>query len=1055
MAWSIFPVNDTSGWSYKAALNELMRAFNERYLIRSNDPLEITTWPPGITPWEFFYIDSVDADGLYVHADTDENGDPISWPISRWYNFVDPDPNFAFLPAFYDLCIYTGTEDQFDRLPEKMVRVPIVANTETTLQLGKTLNDWVNGNVFSSLASLVGKKAWIVAQNNGTNNYPFWHDRWRLGFNDGSYWSVGTATSGNPSGIRFELHSYDRDIVQNEFASKYLYGYATDGDLYRSQINGNSASFGTPTRYCDLYLPSGVEFNNSLEIYNSSSNRYWPAQDAWPGLFRWYGGYMDNYMSHGANGSLQYESPIAATSIPMDIIPDISALDIDAHTLFDELDAPADYWYAPHFYRSIRTLQKAIEDESTAWVEDTNHDNNPNIHNFTVAEAFEGAGINNYNTTAAVGSTTSGQVDFSINLPSHGFGTDVYYTLLTHRNVVIFSGIMENQSSTSVSFTVGESYDGKTFTLVYSWGWTREIPRRVLSLYDKSIFFPDYDDDEENPQLVDPPTEMFPGYWETYSKSTEYAEYDKRGFLQEGYGSFVPGQKAIYVGDNKYTGNILGFSEQISIDPSDYNPYINNGAFGDLPLATQAIHDASLTGTVTSGNHRFLIDNTKDWWDPIWHSEQPSMPVHTGNATGGSLTTLIDNTKIGNGYWDETTGRFFDFIVVFSSGVNAGLRVPCTNFDDTTATLTLREEYLGASIQAGDGYEIREPTSYELNKWQNRKLILNTGSGTSYNTTILYSDDQSLHFEEIAEPVQPGWTYQIVDIRVGHTVVRTSDGWEDDSRPQAREPDHLTRYGRNRRGDYTPALLLNEMYLMIDQLSALLHGYGWTAKGENNTWSPDGDIEIIFNYTEPPFEIDGIVYDWAEAWDVLENGRPSIGYTFGFREIWENGSATGPVDAAPTTATTTFNEDFFAGNTDGAATFANAAARYAYPSGNGVPVVKSSTTTFYARASSTDDAESATETEEAGVERNVNVFDPGLTGLHFNTFTNIGSVTSSDSHRVGARLGDPIEELPPFFKAPDLLQEAGVIEIERRYNGYSIFEEAMVSTFRANMDYVT
>lgn len=1046
MAWSIFPVVDASGWSYKAALNELMRGFNERYLIRSNDTLEITTWPPGVTPWEFFYIDSVDADGLYVHADVDENGDPISWADSRWYNYTDPDPNFAFLPTFYDLCIYTGTEDQFDRLPEKMVRVPIVGNTETTLQLSQTLNDWVNGNVFSSLASLTGKKAWIMAQNNGDNNYPFWHDRWRLGFNDGSYWSIGTATSGNPSGVRFELHSYDRDIIANEFSSKYLYGYATDGDFYRTQINGNSESFGTSPRYCDLYLPSGVEFYQSLEIYNTSSNRYWPAQDAWPGLFRWYGGYMDYYMSHGADGSLQYESPIAATTIPMDIIPDITAFDTDAHTLFDELDAPADKWFAPHFYRSIRTLQKAIEDESSNWVEDKDHDGEKDIHNLTVAEAFNLAGINSFSTTATVGDTVSGQVDFSISLPSHGYGTDVYYTLLTHRDRVIFNGIMEDQSSTSVSFTVGGTYDDKTFTLIYSWGWTRESPKRVLALYDKSIFFPDYDDDEFDPQLVDAPTEEFPGYWDTYSKSTEYAEYNKYGNLIEGYGSFTVGDKAIYIGDNKYTGNILGFTEQISVDPSDLNPYINNGAFGDLPLATQTIHDASLTGTITSGNHRFLMDDSKDWWDPIWHSEQLGMPVHTGNATGGSLTTLIDTTKIGNGYWNEATGRFFDFIVILSSGVNAGLRVPCTDFDDTTATLTLRDEYLGAALQAGDGYEIREPTSYELNKWQDRELILYTASGTSYTTKILYSDDKSLHFEEIAEPVQVGWTYRINDIRVGHTVVRNSTGWEEDSSPQAREPDHLTRYGRNRRGDYTPALLLNQMYLMIDQLSALLHDFGWRSKGEQNTWAED-EYEDVF---EEYYSDDGsIPHTYAER--IAESD--ALGNT-----LWNNGSLSGPIEATPLSYVSTMSATLVSDHEGLIEGWPNGERIYAYPSGTGVPKVKSSTTNFYAMGgiSILDPDETiidtSSETPQVGTTYNNDL------GLPFRLFQNLGSETSINDHRtLDVAVGGDISQLPSYDTPPDPVPLFdGSDPVSWLYTTASTsIDEKMVSSFRANMDYVT
>jgi len=798
MAWpaTFPPVSGTTKLLDYDTLIVLWKAVRNRALVAGAGGS--AGWPRHVWTPDGGIVESITATGL-----TDSTK---AWSTSpkRWVSWTT---GADYDPINYDVCIGNSLDD-----PWKIVRVPITDNGADSLTFDD-ITSWVNSNSIASIASLEGKSYWIIRR--AGTGYPFWHERWPLRPNDHTIYrgSVTSATTGGAtvSGAGWTV---------NQFAGKAFFGYAS-GIIQRVTIASNTTD--TLTWTTQSWTPGG-----EFEIQEGTGSFCWPGRRG-DAQWAWYRGHMKAAQTHLPNDTVAAKSePSQSVTVflgPLAEATELDTFDIDAVVDFQDESGDRDKFFCEHMYKTFRGLQVACEELSFSFIEtrrwdgtayvDIEWDAAKHLHVMRAAGMFRSAGINYHGTYSA---TVDGSGDATFSVSGLPTPSPNYFYKITpsESDLILASGRASGSSLVVGGLTVGAS--------VRAWvakGWTRRMPKMFRYLYPRTWFEPDDDSG-----LVDPPTEDFPGSWHTNAASTHLVEYDDEGGIVEAV-AISNGDTARWVGDRWHDLGVAGASGGASADPvNDYRVF---GAARRRTAAKEAVIAGQTTGAAAAGDTTWLRTSSQDWYGTNWYTGGV-LKTHMGTATGGSTTTLTDTSMSGSSFWDGTTGRWVGHCIEIE--VSAGVWEPrvCTGYVAGTQTITVSPAW--SATASGKAYRIREP-KYELNRWKGRKLtIIDPAEPTTYTTTITGNNDTHLFFDAIADAVQSGWTFAIDNPRVGSVFTRTGGAWVIDSEPLGREPDVVERFGRFALNDYIGVHTLNDLYLAINALRALLLDASWDSRAD-------------------------------------------------------------------------------------------------------------------------------------------------------------------------------------------------------------------------------
>jgi hypothetical protein len=728
----------------------------------------------------------------------------------------------------------------------------------------------------------------------------------------------------------------------NSWKDKNVLVYDHNGNLKRlvpSSNNGNTIFFGgrtsIPTSEEEADLTISYEMDGDFTVCAVDAKGF-PERLSWA-PFQWYSGYFKQYYGHGPtyDGSdvlNRYPKIIAGDTYTYFFSADGSDCVSDdakvtAQTLYNDVRTPvqnfctpADFYPAPELYKSLGMLQFEIMGLIAQFVRPVSYTSAKEILAYSIARCFYDCSINSGTTTVSKDSVTVS-----------GVTTTRYYFTATgdeYKNQVLYyeavqSGVRKTaqdenagadangrinvHTTTDVDLTTHDA-DWLGATVYWSAGFTRYYPLLVTHFYPRWFFVPDIDvDDLGNRSAIYPPlVQNFAdfgcfgtgsgggsGYFKR-EPSTSYKIYDERGEAQEDGRTFVEGDVVRLDGNNWHdpgTGDTVRDG-----DAAEELPYIDRQFFGKHKRQIHPRILGELSGTITEGGKYFLTDSTKNWWRD-WF-EGGEMVVHSGSADSGSSTTLTTD-----GTWNDPTNEnhcwfqlarftgwtapFVDFILEVDkveSGATVTYKLPTTNVttDGTKqvfhfAAVDTKDGTETLTVANGDAWRIREPGT-KLNRYRGHRIEVTKDDGTKLELDCNLSDDKSLFFDALTQPLLAGWSYQIIEYYPGGcwkftttepTAEEKASGlkWQKvvtnkyfvqpvgaDSRVDPATglaPDwhkDMTenephkgpkRFGLIRKGDYINYVTLNEMYAVLNRLKHVKIGGTWT----NYTYwsSPNGD----------------------------------------------------------------------------------------------------------------------------------------------------------------------------------------------------------------------
>jgi hypothetical protein len=758
-----------------------MIGYIQKEVKKRGDVVEVTfRWPKSAQVWESGIVGSI--------TSTTMTDGSKAWEVSpqkRWYGYDDAaDPSIT--PVYYDLIIEVGgPKDEY-----KVVRARVTDNTATTLTLSPyDIPNYVTAGWIDSVSDCSGKQYYLIGRK--ASNYGlWWHDR-VISFPNDEEKLRGTISSYTSTTIVDTDNSFGAEYVGDE-----ILFYTADGELKRLEITAVDGS--------TLSVSLGSDTASGDYSIVKAGNRCTPTRRSGQ-LAVWYRGRNEAVTSYDPDDNL------SSTLLPQYqmLFSDSGDCSESYITVFDRdiiaaLDSPcsnADEFYCPNIYKSIHGLQMAVEDLSIHFVPMHSYVgwDALDIETYTVAQCFDDAGINSFTTSATAGET---ETEFAISLPYLDDIT-IYWTML-HGNEIVDSGTASDFADETLTLTTGGDLEGETITLVYSYGWTRKLPREFRHWYDATFFVPT---DEEA------------GSYTTRGKSEAYRETGVLGVVYDS-DEFVEADNAIYVGDNH---NDPFPDSGVS---SEFAPYWATTYEGVYSQANQSEVYFSMRGVCTGGSSVHL-ETDKDWFDTF-----PNSIVHTetGTASSGSTNTLTDSSKSGE-YWEDDRGFYIGFMLVMTSGDNNGLRRPIVSKSGTTLTVS---PAFPNTIDSGDTYKVVFPQV--LNRWKDRtvEIALNDGSGVTVEALITHSDDSTLWFADCGYTITSGASFFIRQAVVGKVYTRTSGEWvlaDVDTLP-----DMITRYGRDRKGDIRGNWVWEELAQFINCLY-------WTKSGVSVTPREDDEVE--------------------------------------------------------------------------------------------------------------------------------------------------------------------------------------------------------------------
>jgi hypothetical protein len=969
---------------YRAALRERAGAVN-------ND----TGWPAGSHTWETGTVTSISVDP----------GDPTrlriydtavaapGWidgsAVKRWTDFMgffDGVDLEDYAPTDYKIVVYKKDETSggaVTELSEPRLHfsyviwdngddyVQVIDDGELTLNDGLELTDFADGTWAYAIIRWGGA---------GTTQAGYsWPERHPqppndaevdYGAIDGEEGVPPTTTTIADTRVDSDEFNCPKSWAIDEHLERQVI-FQVNGAWRRADITGNTEN--TLTFGAQSAPPSGnywiVEngaywrpaYRLTLEKVYTRSGREWVRAGNAPwAVVGWYGSlvFAESVFSHRPSddtvaeyGGLFVESiTLQMQGAPL-VAPAAQTFDVfdvtDARTTYLDYNGNADHLFNPYIIRGWRGLQVAAEELASNFIEPISYDGRTAIPNFTTATWFKyhtpANTVTTTITTADPGGSSAATID-TITLPQITPQAGLYTSLACTWAVLDEDDVIDSGSGTVTATTLTRD-DGEfiehiheDMSVVISFDWTRKYPRAFKYLYPRRWFMPG--EDLEGGLATDP-TEQFPGEYESQSPSTNYAEFDKYGELDESGAAFVTGESARYVADN-------WDDPTRSMDPVDDISSWYEGRYQGFPNVVEVSdfprwEGGDRSGQISAAGSFWIEDQNRVWW-------AGTLPVvtHTGTGTSGSNTTELHDsalykawpTLVSDGmggfitdmqvrlsnFWQSNGGqRFVKMILEVEVTDGNWERRPITAqdiSDDTDPFVTVSPAFSGTTL--GRPYQIRECADNGSmaisNTWEGRRLRVTRATGSG-ECAITHSDDTRLYFAEDALGFTPavGDRYEIIQIEPGAVLQRKAttnahNGWtlpEDatqdtrgkawhlgDGGPYENLPTVVNAYGRLRKGDYHTLYLHEQMYAGIDALRWTQHSHLWTSLSENNHRDGSGGGEFSDGPGPPSVwwgdTVDQMQADWATGATNVPTGVPHAYGTYGSNHDWDGTEYSAP-----------------------------------------------------------------------------------------------------------------------------------------------------------------
>jgi len=668
-----------------------------------------------------------------------------------------------------------------------------------------------------------------------------------------------------------------------------------------------------------------------------------PIYSGGPNLWRWYAPDEAAVTNYGVQNPMNGEPMGVSKPKPeddrvvssdeghCDTTEPIRVVDRDVLLGIDDECRP-DKFHTPYIWRSPRQYQVELEMGAGQWVpagtwsgNDTDgwtftprsgNYNGARDLEFTKCTFFDMNAITASRTTTSTSHDTDGGQNIQATFSGLPYSPIFIYFDVLRDGKVVASDKTFVSNGTDQDIPVGvfpdDTWDG--LTIRYNFGWPRKAPKHFRHIYPHHWFMPDIEiTDDLPPEVIlrDPPTEDYPGVYNFDGPSTSYVEW--RNFYGDpgnetapgdfgtayDWKSYSSGDKARHVGDNPIQGSIErgGYAELVSWDPDDPQlEYQTKGTYeGWYRQERQYANDPSMRpwvrGVATGGDRNIIYDSGKDWY----HNPEGFggiMRTESGTSTGGSTTTLLDEDKTGNGFWDASTGRWTNFVLRINSGVNSGKRRPITGFSGTTLTTWA----FPSAIAAGVSYSIDEPR-WGLNRWKGRWMIVTRAATESdpaqkWTARVGFSDKDGLYFDLILDAdgatvanvdFEAGDVYKIVEELPGKVWQWDGSAWDIPTGATGIqtmiEPDYMDRYGRMMPCDRVTLKMMNDLWKGIDSWRKRKRGYGWTNNGENNQKSYGGNFDGEWTSDNADGIASGFADDTLAVPMPLSNHAPYASWT--------------------------------------------------------------------------------------------------------------------------------------------------------------------------------
>lgn len=832
--WDAYgPGTDLAAWQnyykfWKAAMQRTM-TLGSRYFPRTNEDWSVvggTGIISSMTP-----------------TSMTDNG--ANWPTNRWRDYFEPDvpEDDRRLPRNYDLIIYADAYDE----PWKIVRSFIQTNGN------KTIHFLDVGLDATDLGEFINKRYAIVKQWG-----LWWHERIPLWPNPKTYLSS-SATSVGPGTIQ--------DSIQRWPVNKWVgqrVAFTRNGRTRTGLITANTADILTftsthqpspGTRY-SIYKPLGTI---PPIIGNAGPTPAW----------QWTGGPQNYKMGHAPWDDITSQPLVGAGGIALNgvqwlIYPEpgtFGEIEIEDRYLFDvdlwtgltekAIQSPSpdtsasgpDTCYTPYFYRAWRSLQVWVETVCSSFIEMkgwTSFGSPFGFPTLSVAKLFSICGINS-GTGVMISHKTEYVSGEFIRTATLRLGNAPYYPIRVHYEIQRPNGEIAGHGTTvQHGPTVDVSGHGMSpedagNAVIFSYGWSRKVPKEFATMFDSTHFMPDAGESGE-PDLNEPGTYVTTpkstGYREAIDESSMTYDDDANAWVGENLGKVIESPRFLFQeGDvARYSGHNFRDTSTDLTEADSWAVYEDRGTF----QGQYRKWPVALSGLATEAGAGFLTCSSLNLLQ--WGV----MRNETGTATSGDATHLTDITKAGNGRWTAATGRWIGFVLTLTKGgVTKKTRV--TGFSEGTQTLTFVA--CGITVDNTTTYSIEEP-AHRLNRFKDRKLRI-TRASTTTAVVIVAHDNDTLFWNEAFVSL-PGDSFEIVDPRFGTIWLRSGGQWvEPLGFPQTMKwygnvvaigrPHIRTMYGRAMKGDYEPSP--TELKNTMNKLQWTPIGYSWTNKGEKNVRS--------------------------------------------------------------------------------------------------------------------------------------------------------------------------------------------------------------------------
>jgi hypothetical protein len=727
----------------------------------------------------------------------------------------------------------------------------------TKLRTGTSAGENVTERRCPSLASLVGRHVSIIKQGG-----IWWSERWMDWPNDNviahgrvSGASAYTPVNGNirPDSLSPSFTPTITTLVGCDILFWNAEGDGdTDGDppiLQRGRVTSDKSLPGVNFTGTVGVAVQGAEF----VIIKADGYFRWhsPGAPPKPGAVRTdYWGNLTSYYSHDADDFLSsIGKPTIEVQLVLGFDPEacgdastIFIYDKDFWTDVQEACSEPDVSYSPNLAKSYRYLWSSMEDIIDSYIDPGGtYEGSSAIPVLNMATWFASASINSQTVTG--GTVSGGALPYSISAPYTPI--DIWYSVKDATGVPILIGeTTYTGSGDTLGTTLDDTYSGLSITV--SLGPTRYVKRTFQRMKAKTCMIPDVDS-SGTPTIVWPPTEDFPGSYQTRGASTHYLASDPFNFVAESTlaaDAFVIGEYARYVGDNMGDPSVYPPTSDPDPQVSYHERFFNGTRSADFEASLAGL----LKGQVTSGTAQQLTNsNLLDPDDPtvvgLWGGDfyiPAAVFVRTGTATGGSTTTLIDTTQSSSVFWNSSLRSQVGLVITITlAGVDYKRLV--TAHAGTTVTFG---EALPASA-SGAAYAFRE-TDGEANRYKGETVTVRQSAGGTIQTTKLIvagNDDSTLFFTTAAPfTILPSASYSISNTPVRGVWKWDGAKWTIPAGADPRgslHPDFLpdlsadlptcvVRYGLPRMGDLLVTKNWQELYAAYNKIRWVGRSINWT-----------------------------------------------------------------------------------------------------------------------------------------------------------------------------------------------------------------------------------